>query len=141
MALTKNQDDFCKAIASGMNQTEAYLSAYPNFKGNRKTAMENASRLRADGKVKARIDELQKAIDEPFIQDQRWDKEKATDTLLWLIEFARNEAEKRGKLTAAGVSAINASVKELNTMYGVDKPESENEGVLSSILKAVKDIG
>ena len=46
-------------VASGMNQTEAYLEAYPSSNNwKRSTVYENASRLSNDSKVIARIGEL-----------------------------------------------------------------------------------
>ena len=58
MALTSKQEKFCQAIIQGHNQSEAYRLAYGVKKATAKTINERASRLMANSKVIARIEEL-----------------------------------------------------------------------------------
>lgn len=57
--LTLKQDAFATGVASGMSQAEAYRQAFPlSRKWKDKTVHEKASRLAAEDKVQARIQEL-----------------------------------------------------------------------------------
>lgn len=57
--LTTKQEDFATGIASGLSQAEAYRQAFSQSrKWTDKTVHEKASRLAADDKVQARIQEL-----------------------------------------------------------------------------------
>lgn len=67
MALTLKQETFCKEyISNGGNATQAYKKAYDCSKMKDKTINENASRLLKDSKVKARLEELKKPLQEKF---------------------------------------------------------------------------
>jgi len=57
--LTAKNEEFAAGIASGLSQAQAYRHAFPqSVRWKDKTVHEKASRLAADGKVKARIQEL-----------------------------------------------------------------------------------
>ncbi len=57
--LTPKQEAFATGVASGLSQAEAYRQAFPQSrKWTDKTVHEKASRLAADDKVQARIQEL-----------------------------------------------------------------------------------
>jgi len=56
--LTAKQEKFCQNIVSGMNQLQAYENAYPIDNSLEKTKTENASRLAAQPKIAARIQQL-----------------------------------------------------------------------------------
>lgn len=58
--LTAKQDKFARLVAEGKTQAEAYREAYDCKRTADKTVWENASRLNADSKVSARIQELKK---------------------------------------------------------------------------------
>ena len=57
-ALTPKQEKFCQAIITGHNQSEACRLAYGVKKATPKTINERASRLMANSKVVARVEEL-----------------------------------------------------------------------------------
>jgi phage terminase small subunit len=57
--LTDAQDRFCQEYLVDLNATRAYLTAYPKVK--RTTASANGSRLLANAKVAARVQQLQLA--------------------------------------------------------------------------------
>ena len=65
--LTAKQEAFVKGIIDGMSQADAYRQAYPNQKASDKTIHENASRLMANPKVLARVEELRKQMMNPTI--------------------------------------------------------------------------
>jgi len=57
--LTAKNEAFAVGIASGLSQADAYRQAFPqSVRWKDKTVHEKASRLAADGKVKARIQDL-----------------------------------------------------------------------------------
>jgi phage terminase small subunit len=56
--LTAKQEQFVQGIISGMTQADAYRSAYDTSRMTDKTVHEKASRLSADDKVRARLEEL-----------------------------------------------------------------------------------
>ena len=64
MTLTPQQEKFAQEVASGKSQAEAYRESYKAGKMAAKTIHENASRLAANSKVSARIDELRQAASE-----------------------------------------------------------------------------
>lgn len=60
--MTPPQEKFARLVAGGMDQTKAYREAYPksrDWKGE--TAVQAASRLAANSKVSARVDQLRAA--------------------------------------------------------------------------------
>lgn len=65
---TQREYEFClAAVKPNTSATDAYFEAYPNFKGTRKTAKENASRLMAKSNVKATIARLRAQAAKPTI--------------------------------------------------------------------------
>ncbi len=65
--LTAKQEQFVKNIIDGMSQADAYRNAYDTSRMADKTIHEKASRLMADGKVKARLKELRDLLAKPTI--------------------------------------------------------------------------
>lgn len=111
--LTAKQEKFAQAIAlEGMNQSDAYRSAYSCARMTDKTIWENASRLMADSKVTARINELRNIASTPKVITAQKRKE-------WLTEVINdNNADIRVRLQASD---------QLNRMEGayVQKVETE----------------
>lgn len=58
--LTAKQEHFAQALASGMNQSDAYREAYAAGKMKPASINVNASKLMADAKVAQRVAELRK---------------------------------------------------------------------------------
>jgi hypothetical protein len=58
-ALTKRQSEYAQLASEGANQSYAYRAAYNTSGMQAKTVWEDASRLRKNPKVVARIDQLQ----------------------------------------------------------------------------------
>ena len=65
--LTPKQEQFVKNIIDGMSQADAYRNSYDTSRMSDKTVHEKASRLMADGKVKARLQELRDQMMKPSI--------------------------------------------------------------------------
>lgn len=139
--LTSNEEKFCKNIEiEKMSQTEAYLDAYPKSKTwLRKTVHEKASALANNSKIMARRKELRAEMVEDALEDAKWTRQDAYNNLTWLIEQAKKEIQKKGKMSSACVSAILNSVKELDELYAVMETK-DGEGVMEEILKAVRGV-
>jgi hypothetical protein len=61
--LTPKQEAFAQAVASGMSQSDAYRAAYKVRESTKpETVNQQASRIMADRKVAARVDELRKPV-------------------------------------------------------------------------------
>lgn len=65
--LTAKQEQFVKNIIDGMSQAEAYRNSYETKRMTDKTVWEKASRLMADSKVRARLQELRDQMMKPSI--------------------------------------------------------------------------
>ena len=84
--LTPKQEKFVQGIIKGMSQADAYRSAYACKNMSDKTIWENASRLMADSKVKARVPELREKLDKSTIMT-------AQQRLEWLTKLINNTEE------------------------------------------------
>lgn len=95
--LTPKQEKFVQEIVKGKSQADAYRSAYACKKMSDKTIWENASRLMADSKVKARVQELRDKIDTSTIMT-------AQQRLEWLTGIIQSKEETTtDKLRAADI--------------------------------------
>ena len=65
--ITPKQEKFCHVYLATSNATEAYRQSYTTTKSKEKTINENASRLLADSKVVASLDELRAKIEDESI--------------------------------------------------------------------------
>lgn len=107
MALTAKQEAFCQAIADGMNQSDAYRSAYSAEKMKAETVNSKAYELSKNGEVTARLKELREALANKSL----WTREQSVAVLVEVI----GDSESRGgdKISA---------VKVLNDMQGFNAP-------------------
>ena len=124
--LTAKQEAFAKAIVEGMNQADAYRSAYSTKNMADKTVWENASRLAADSKVSARIAELRERLASESIMS-------AQQRLRWLTEIIMNsDASMSDKLKAADI---------MNKMQGeyVQKVQAEVQTETTINIELVDD--
>jgi phage terminase small subunit len=124
--LTAKQEEFAKAIAEGMNQSDAYRSAYSTNRMTDKTIWENASRLMGDSKVLARVKELRDMAAKSTIMTAQRRKE-------WLTEII-NDPD----------IDINARLKasdQLNRMDGeyIQKVEAAVTNAVSINIELVDD--
>ena len=105
--LTAQQEAFCKCIADGMNNSDAYRSAYDTSKSSAKSINEAASKLLANTKVATRVKELKAKLE----SKQLWSREHS-------VKVLANIALQKDAQLGAKVSAI----KELNMMHGYNEP-------------------
>lgn len=95
--LTAKQEKFAQGIIEGMSQADAYRSAYSCKRMTDKTIWENASRLMADSKVKARVTELREQLNTEAVMS-------AQKRLEWLTQVITDKNEKtENKLKAADI--------------------------------------
>ena len=102
--LTPKRELFAQKIVEGMSQADAYRSAYSCEKMSDKTIWENASRLMADSKVLARVNELREQISKESIMT-------AQKRLEWLSEVIRSEE----RMTSDKLRAVDI----MNKMEGL----------------------
>lgn len=107
MKLTAKQEKFAQCIADGMNQSDAYRTAYNAEKTKPDVIHVKASQVMADGRVSVRVTELKAALEE-----------KALWTRLDSVQALRTIAN-GGE---AKPTEIVAAVKELNAMHGFNAP-------------------
>lgn len=107
MSLTAKQEAFCQAIADGMNQSDAYRSAYNAGSMKAETIQSKASILMSGGMVRARVNELREALASKSL----WTREQSVAVLVDVI--GEGEARAGDKISA---------VKVLNEMQGFNAP-------------------
>lgn len=105
--LTAKQEAFCQAIANGLNQSDAYRSAYNAGKMKDNSINVNASKVAADAKVSLRIKELR----DELASKSLWTREQSIAVLAGVVEAC--DAKHSDKI---------ASVKVLNEMQGFNAP-------------------
>ena len=82
--LTAKQEKFVQGIIDGMSQADAYRSAYDTSRMSDKTVYEKASRMMADDKIRARLEELRNKMITPSIMS-------AQERLEWLTKVITGE--------------------------------------------------
>ena len=80
--LTAKQEKFVRNLIKGMSQREAYKNSYDAENMSDKTIDENACRLFADSKIKARYQELQERLDKATIMTAQERLEYLTGIIL-----------------------------------------------------------
>ena len=96
--LTPKQEAFAQAVASGKTQADAYRFAFDATRMKPETIQQAASRLMANSKVSARVDELRK----PVVEAAQLTLEAH---LKRLSELSR-KAEDEGKYSAAVAAEV-----------------------------------
>ena len=84
--LTPKQELFVQNIIQGMSQADAYRSAYSSKNMSDKTIHEAASRLMADSKISARVEELRRQLAKETIMS-------AQKRMEWLTGVIQSENE------------------------------------------------
>lgn len=96
MSLTPKREAFAQAVASGMSQADAYRSAFDASKMKPETIQSAASRLMADCKVSARVEEIRK----PVVKRAQISLEAHLERLRALSEAAEAEKQYSAAITA-----------------------------------------
>lgn len=106
--LTPKQEAFAQAIADGLNQAEAYRSAYRvSPRAKPETVYKRASELMADGKVAGRVLALRELLADCAL----WERKQSVRVLR---DIATGDAPASARIQA---------VRELNLMHGYHQPE------------------
>jgi len=123
MALTAKQEAFAQAVADGMTQADAYRKAYAAGSMKPATVQSKACLLMADGKVRARVDELRGKLEEKAL----WTRERSVAVLADIADGMECKAVERV-----------AAVKELNAMHGFNAPAKvELQGAITVIERRI----
>ena len=107
MALTAKQEAFAQGIADGLNQSDAYRSAYNAGKMKDNVINVAASKLMRDHKVSIRVSELR----EELANKSLWTREQSVAVLIDVI--SEGDSKAGDKISA---------VKVLNEMQGFNAP-------------------
>lgn len=94
--LTAKQEQFVQNIIAGMNQADAYRSAYNSKNMGDNSVYVNASKLMANAKVALRIKELRDELATPAIMT-------AQERLEWLTAIIKGEEDTNAKLKAVDI--------------------------------------
>ena len=129
MAITAQQEKVAQSVASGMNQSDAYRSAY-NVKPTTKheSVNVNASKLMADANIAQRVDILRK----PIVLAAQITLQSHLDDLKGL----RNMATKASQYSAA-ISAEVARGKA-SGLY-IEKIQATHTGNITTIKRVIID--
>lgn len=120
--LTDKQEKFCQAIADGMNQSDAYRSAFTTKKKGQALAV-IASVLAASSKITERIKELQDEI----AKKNLWTR---ADSVRVLVKIVKKEKEASG-------NKINA-IKELNQMHGFNNSSGDMDSYVAPVSVTIQ---
>ena len=126
MTLTAKQEGFAQAVAGGMNQSDAYRSAYNAGKMKDSSINCNASQLMSDAKVAQRVSFLR----EELANRSLWTREQSVAVLKEVVDASDAKHTDR-------ISAITV----LNKMQGFDAPlkiENKTESVTRIELVAMR---
>ena len=118
MKLTAKQEAFAQGIADGLSQSDAYRKAYDTSKTKPEVIWSKASELMADGKVAARVAELQEALQGKAL----WTREMSVKALSSIATGSDKGSE------------IVAAVKELNAMHGYQAPVKSEVSVSGGLV-------
>ena len=124
--LTAKQEEFAKAIVEGMNQADAYRSAYNTERMSDNAIYREASLLMSNPKVAQRIKELREQLATPSIMT-------AQERLEWLTKVIQsNEESMADRLKASD---------QMNKMQGeyVQKVEAEVKNAVSINIELSDD--
>ena len=124
MSLTTKQEIFVQRLLEGNTQAEAYRFAYNCENMKDKTIIEKASKLMAQGNIRARYQEL---LDE-YKEKAKWNRSKAEEKLMWLLDKSQEDIEYRGLKQANSNSMLN-TIKELNTLTDLYPKKNKEEDV------------
>jgi len=137
MKLTDKQERFAIAVAEGKTQIDAYRLAYNTSKMTDKTAHETASRLMADHKVSARVEELRNMVVDNMVkkaivtvEDTLQAYLKIRDTCMATLEITSKTGDRLGEQMVDASTAKNAN-DSIAKYLGMFIEKVEHSGELS----------
>ncbi|MAX61564.1 MAG: terminase [Porticoccus sp.] len=140
MALTPKQEKFAQAVASGMNQSDAYRHAYTVKSMKPSSVNVNASKLMADAKVSQRVADLRKPMAEAaqvtlrgHLEDLKMLRDLAIDEKQISAAIAAEVA--RGKAAGVHVESLNHHHSGAVAVATIDTSKLSN-GTIAELLRA-----
>ena len=124
MSLTTKQEIFVQRLIEGYSQREAYKFAYNCEKMKDESIDIEASKLFNNPKISLRYEELL----EEHKQKALWNRSKAEEKLMWLLDKSQEDIEYRGLKQANSNSMLN-TIKELNTLTDLYPKKNKEEDV------------
>jgi phage terminase small subunit len=133
--LKPREEKFVQGLIAGLSQRKAFIEANPSAKRWKPETVDvKACHLFHQEDIQARYQELLIEARERSM----WTREKAEETLTWLIEQAKEQIERTGRMESATVSAIMGAAKELNKMQGIGEDKlgpGKLEGLIGGLKK------
>jgi phage terminase small subunit len=109
MGLTAKQEKFCQGIVAGLSQADAYRQAYDAGGMKPETVQSKASILMADGKVRARVEELR----QPVIDAIQYGLREAMEEAEEAFKVAKDKGNGGAMVAAATLRAkLNGLLKD-----------------------------
>lgn len=138
--LTHKQKNFAKLIAEGNTGADAYRKAY-NSKGKPQTAGNNASRLKADTRIKAQIEAFERANQAVAYHAPQQLRALIVNSLVEVVTDP--DAKANTKVQAAKVLGTVAGVDAFVTRseHRVIKSSEDAKGALLAKLREVMNAG
>ena len=124
MSLTTKQEIFVQRLIEGYSQREAYKFAYNCEKMKDESIDIEASKLFNNPKISLRYQELL----EEHKQKALWNRSKAEEKLMWLLDKSQEDIEYRGLKQANSNSMLN-TIKELNTLTDLYPKKNKEEDI------------
>lgn len=124
--LTLKQEYFVKAYIETGNASEAYRIAYDADKMKAETIHRKASELMNNGKIRARLNELQ--------TEHKERHNMTVDDLIKELDEAREIAKENGNPTAM-ISAVMGKAK----LLGLDKPQTQSSEDIQDFAEWLKE--
>ena len=124
--LTLKQEHFIKAYIETGNASEAYRIAYDADKMKAETIHRKASELMNNGKIRARLNELQ--------TEHKERHNMTVDDLIKELDEAREIAKENGNPTAM-ISAVMGKAK----LLGLDKPQTQSSEDIQDFAEWLKE--
>lgn len=124
--LTLKQEHFVKAYIETGNASEAYRIAYDADKMKAETIHRKASELMNNGKIRARLNELQ--------TEHKERHNMTVDDLIKELDEAREIAKENGNPTAM-ISAVMGKAK----LLGLDKPQTQSSEDIQDFAEWLKE--
>lgn len=129
--MTYKQEMFCRGVADGLTQTEAYKRAGYSQAQTDKSIHENASRLMADAKIQSRIKALAKARDEVKQHDPREVRAEVLQTLRSIL--ADPQARHADRMKAAELLGRWGEVSLFNDVSTVKVESTSPEDAMAQL--------
>ncbi|MEJ8752621.1 hypothetical protein WKS98_08345 [Lagierella sp. ICN-221743] len=137
--LTDRQEIYVQELLNGKSQRQAYRIAYPKSKKWKDSTIDSrASKLFKDDKVFTRYSELKKQEDIKHTEKRLWKREDAEKGLIWIIQEAQKDIQKKGFRQANSSAFINAikELKELNGLGDLNEAKIKNDNARTEKIYA-----